>query len=199
MQVPKRDDAYMEGRRDQILDAAAACLLRDGLAELSTTAICAEAGISTGALYTHFKGKAEILRALAERSARDRARTLGGEGLAALRAALHALVEEERSSLGKAVSRVDLQFLSLKAQDEDFAPVLAQLRGNDDFAAALRRLAGAGELRPGLDPEVAAAALELMVMGVKVLSLMGDKHAGLYGAAVDLLLDAMAAEGVAAD
>lgn len=182
----------MESRRDQILDAAAACLLRGGLADLSTTAICAEAGISTGALYTHFKGKAEILRALAERSARNRATALDGEGFEALRSGLHALVDEERSELGKAISRVDLQFLSLKGDDEDFAPVIAQLRDNEDFAVALRRLAQAGELRRDVDPVVASAALESLLMGVKVLSLMGDKHAASYGAAIDLLLDSIA-------
>jgi AcrR family transcriptional regulator len=195
--VPKRDRAYMDARRDEILDAAAACLLRTGLTGLSTTAICAEAAISTGALYTHFKSKAEILRALAERSARERRSTLQSAGVDGLRSALHALVDEEKSETGKAVSRVDLQLLSLKGDDEDFSSVIAQLRDNDDFTETLQRLAQRGELGPGVDPVAAAVALEGFLMGVKVLSLMGEKHAAAYGAALDLLVNSIAAKAAA--
>lgn len=184
----------MESRRDKILDATATCLLRTGLPGLSTTAICAEAGISMGALYTHFKAKADILRALAERSAQQRASVLETGGLEEIRRALHTLILEETSETGRAVSRVDLQFLSMKGAEADFASVIAQLRDNDDFSRAIARLARQGELKPGVDPRAAAAALEGMLMGVKLLSLMGGKHAEAYGDALDLLMDFLAAD-----
>ena len=66
--MPKRDENYMADRRDEILDAAVRCLLRTGLAGLSTTAICKEAGVSMGALYTHFSTKEDVIQGIAVRA-----------------------------------------------------------------------------------------------------------------------------------
>jgi AcrR family transcriptional regulator len=186
--MPKRDRAYMDQRKDKILDAATACLLRTGVPGLSTSAICAEAGISMGALYTHFRSKADVLRALAERSASQRRDTLEGRDAAGLRAALSELVEDERSEQGIAISRVDLQLLSLRGDEDDFAVVIQALKDNQDFLHAMQSLAARCELREGLQPAVAAAALESFLMGVKVLTLMGEKHAPAYVEALNLIL-----------
>lgn len=192
--MPKRDQAYMDRRRDEILDAATACLLRTGLAGLSTSAICAEAGISMGALYTHFSSKAEVLGALAERSARQRRDVLAGRDMEGLRKALHDLVAEERSETGMLISRVDLQLLSLRGDEEDFASVIEALKQNQDFVQAMQHLAARDALRAGVVPQSAAVALEAFLMGIKVLTLMGQKHAADYGDALDLILDAVARE-----
>jgi AcrR family transcriptional regulator len=188
--MPKRDRAYMDRRKDEILDAATACLLRTGLPGLSTSAICAEAGISMGALYTHFPSKAEVLRALAERSAQARRGALEGRNAAGLRQALAELVDKERSDEGMAISRVDLQLLSFRGEEE-FASVIEALRENRDFSQAMAALRAAGELRAGVDPDVAAAAVEAFLMGLKVLTLMGGKHAALYPDALKLILGAV--------
>jgi AcrR family transcriptional regulator len=185
--MPKRDRAYMDRRKDEILDAATACLLRTGLPGLSTSAICAEAGISMGALYTHFPSKAEVLRALAERSAQARRGALEGRDAAGLRQALAELVDRERSDEGMAISRVDLQLLSFRGEEE-FASVIEALRGNRDFSQAMAALQAGGELRADVDPDVAAATIEAFLMGLKVLTLMGRKHAALYSEALELIL-----------
>src|SRR5262249_36588953 len=65
--MPKRADTYMASRRDDILDAAEKILFRNGLAALSTTAICEEARLSSGALYTHFATKSDIIVAATRR------------------------------------------------------------------------------------------------------------------------------------
>ena len=63
-------------RRDQqvqrILDAAKACFLRSGFQGASMQQICAEAGMSPGALYRYFPSKEAIIEAICEA---DRART----------------------------------------------------------------------------------------------------------------------------
>ena len=51
-------------KRQEILDAAARCLARDGFQGASTAIICREAGISPGHLYHYFASKEEILTAL---------------------------------------------------------------------------------------------------------------------------------------
>ena len=70
--MPKRDANYMSARREKIVDAALAVMNREGSAALSTPALCREAGISTGALYTHFKSKDDVYEAVAERALRRR-------------------------------------------------------------------------------------------------------------------------------
>jgi AcrR family transcriptional regulator len=71
--MPKVSDAYRDARRRAILDAAIACFERRGLHGTSTDDIAAEAGLSNGALYRYFDGKAAIIEAIAaERHAQER-------------------------------------------------------------------------------------------------------------------------------
>lgn len=187
--MPKRDDDYMAARRDEILDAATVCFLRSGLAGGTTTAICKEAGISMGALYTHFPKKTDILRALAERSAAQRQNVLAGLDGPGLRSALSALADAERSEAGKAISRFDLQMISMKADEPELAAIVEAAGDNQDFTDALARLSELGELKSGADPKAVAVALEAMAMGFKVLSLLRDKHGEDYQAALSWVLD----------
>ncbi len=72
--MPKVSDAYRDARRQSILDAAVACFERRGLHGTTTDDIAAEAGMSNGALYRYFDGKAAIIEAIAaERHAQERA------------------------------------------------------------------------------------------------------------------------------
>ena len=72
--MPKVSDAYRDARRRAILDAAITCFERRGLHGTTTDDIAAEAGLSNGALYRYFDGKAAIIEAIAaERHAQERA------------------------------------------------------------------------------------------------------------------------------
>ncbi|RJG15293.1 TetR/AcrR family transcriptional regulator [Massilia cavernae] len=62
--MPKRDESHMAARRKQILDAASASINQKGIAGMSISDISAAAGLSVGAIYTHFKSKEDILAAL---------------------------------------------------------------------------------------------------------------------------------------
>lgn len=59
--MPKRDESYMEAQRDAIARAALAVLLEKGVYKTSLRDICKAAGISIGALYTHFKTTEEAI------------------------------------------------------------------------------------------------------------------------------------------
>jgi len=63
--MPKVTDAYREARRDEIARAALRCLARNGFANTSVADIIAESGVSAGAIYSHFSGKAEIAQHVA--------------------------------------------------------------------------------------------------------------------------------------
>jgi len=56
----------MTARREQILEAARVCFLRNGLHNTSMQDLIQEAGLSVGAVYRYFKSKNEIIGAIAE-------------------------------------------------------------------------------------------------------------------------------------
>ncbi len=58
-------------RRRQIMDAALACFRRRGFHQTSMQEICAEAGLSAGALYRYFPAKTDIITAIAEADRRE--------------------------------------------------------------------------------------------------------------------------------
>ncbi|AWK09286.1 TetR/AcrR family transcriptional regulator [Streptomyces spongiicola] len=56
---------HLEARRRQILDGAARCFARNGFHATSMQDVFAEAGLSAGAVYRYFKGKDELISAIA--------------------------------------------------------------------------------------------------------------------------------------
>lgn len=68
--MPKLNQQAMRQRREHIVDAAMRQFAKQGFGGSSVDAICAEAGISKGAFYTHFESKdAVMLELLARRGA----------------------------------------------------------------------------------------------------------------------------------
>ena len=63
--MPKVSEEHLEARRRQILDAALVCFSRDGFHRTPMQAIFEESGLSPGAVYRYFKGKDEIVAAIA--------------------------------------------------------------------------------------------------------------------------------------
>ncbi len=62
--MPRISDQRREERREQVLEAARACLQDHGLEAVSMEMIVARSGLSTGAVYGYFKGKDQIINAL---------------------------------------------------------------------------------------------------------------------------------------
>ncbi|MEU1561727.1 helix-turn-helix domain-containing protein, partial [Streptomyces mirabilis] len=69
--MPKVTQQYMDARREQILDAARRCFLRDGFHSASMQDLFTEAGLSAGAVYRHFTSKDEMILAIAEENMRE--------------------------------------------------------------------------------------------------------------------------------
>jgi AcrR family transcriptional regulator len=61
--MPKVNEAYLQARRQQLLDAAMACFSRKGFQETTMQDISREAGVSYGVLYHYFRSKDEIIEA----------------------------------------------------------------------------------------------------------------------------------------
>ncbi len=70
--MPKVSPSYLEARRQQILDAAVECFLREGFHRATMQEIVQQSGLSPGAIYRYFKSKDEIIEAIAnERHTRE--------------------------------------------------------------------------------------------------------------------------------
>ena len=61
--MPRISEERREARREQILEAARACVLEHGLEAVSMEMIIDRSGLSTGAVYRYFSGKDEIIAA----------------------------------------------------------------------------------------------------------------------------------------
>ena len=83
-------------RRDQqtqrILEAAKACFVRSGFQGASMQQICAECGMSPGALYRYFPSKEAIVEAICEADRREDAETASSSS-AAMRTAVEGVVD----------------------------------------------------------------------------------------------------------
>jgi AcrR family transcriptional regulator len=64
--MPRLTARTRDARRQQILGAAQRCFTRNGFQATSMQDIFAEAGLSAGAVYSHFTGKDEIITAIAQ-------------------------------------------------------------------------------------------------------------------------------------
>ena len=62
--MPRLTEERREARREQVLEAARACLQEHGLEAVSMEMIIARSGLSTGAVYGYFKGKDQIISAV---------------------------------------------------------------------------------------------------------------------------------------
>jgi TetR/AcrR family transcriptional regulator, transcriptional repressor of aconitase len=73
--VPRITPARASAQRERVLDAALTCFAREGFHAATMQDIVAESGLSPGAIYGYFKGKTEMVMAIAsERHAMERRR-----------------------------------------------------------------------------------------------------------------------------
>ncbi len=66
--TPKVTDAYLQARRDQIIEAACTSFVEKGLDKTTMPEIIRAAGLSSGAVYNYFSSKEDIIEACASKS-----------------------------------------------------------------------------------------------------------------------------------
>jgi AcrR family transcriptional regulator len=74
--MPKVLPEYLELKRQQILDAAAACFAREGFHRTTMQDICGEVELSPGAVYRYFQSKEEIIQAMCTRGHEEDVETI---------------------------------------------------------------------------------------------------------------------------
>lgn len=171
----------MQARREQILEAAWRCFARDGFHATSMDRVIAEAGLSAGAVYGHFRGKEELVQAAADEAvgyARHVVDALLADGatpapdvlLEAVLSAVLRLAERE----GYDLTRLAVQVWG-EAMRSPGVALVAQgaytaLRGS--FVEVAHRWQAAGQLPPGADPVAVGQVLFAAVPGFIVQRLL---------------------------
>jgi AcrR family transcriptional regulator len=170
--MPKVSQEYRDARREQILNAARRCFLRDGFHETSMQDLFAEAGLSSGAVYRYFPGKEDVILAIAEENMRDVVEMIH----------LAAPAQPGRSA-GAAVADI-LEIVRVKEMDNGlaglallawaeaqrnpslaarFKELLRQMR--DDLTEVVREQQGSGNLPADVPAETLATVLMSLVPG----------------------------------
>lgn len=147
--MPRLTESTKLQRRDRIIEAARDCFRRNGFSNTSMADIVEESGMSAGSIYSHFEGKADIMRGTAE---------------AIFRAAIVDLTNLQRTK-GSVPSPADLiRLLATTLRDNGLGPLLLQFIAestvNDELSTVAREnLRRAREvLSEALAPWVAARA-----------------------------------------
>ncbi|MBY8821904.1 TetR/AcrR family transcriptional regulator [Sphingomonas colocasiae] len=163
--MPKLDEKTMLQRRQHIVDAAMRQFEKQGFGGASVDDICAEAGISKGALYTHFPSKEAIMLALIGQRG-DTYRAINASSLAELEDVIFDLMLRGLSYVD---SRLEMEAVTIGASND---AVRAALIANTELWGTRIReivedLHGAGkvELVNGADPAEAALLIHTYVLG----------------------------------
>ena len=196
--MPRITDARREARREQVLEAARACLQEYGLEAVSMEMIIARSGLSTGAVYGYFKGKDQIINAVVAEGTAAMAEDLGP-----------VLSNPEPPPLPEFVEQVLCTAMEFGRQKGDIDRLLVSLHGwshsqsDPELKAAtrasysglrrlfldvVRRWQAAGTFDASADPEGVAALLTSITLGfVAQRALAGSADVAAHVAALRAL------------
>jgi AcrR family transcriptional regulator len=205
--MPKVTEEHVDARRRQILSAALRCFAREGFHRTTMQDIFREADLSPGAVYSYFKGKDELIAAIAltivgfiSESAALFNEPLPEGRLRRPGEALSELIESYRSvEFGTAEERARIFPHLIGEQQRKPALSAAARAGLDALRGSFEKLARAarerGELDPAIDPEALGRLPIAMLHGMLIqLALYGDEFdLDAYARAAEALLDGQAA------
>jgi TetR/AcrR family transcriptional regulator, transcriptional repressor of aconitase len=170
--MPKVTEQYRDVRRDQILSAARRCFLRDGFHATSMQDLFAESGLSSGAVYSYFASKDDVITAIAEENMRDVvalihdvAGSQPGRPAGTVLADIFTIVQVKDGQNGLAGLAVLTWSEALRnpALASRFAELFAQMRA--DLTEVVRNHQGAGNLPREVPAEALATVLISIVPG----------------------------------
>jgi AcrR family transcriptional regulator len=195
--VPKVLPEYLELRRQQILDAAAACFARRGFHQTTMQHICEEADLSPGAVYRYFPSKEAIIEAMSEYRQKQNAELLE-----------QALAKEETLDVMDELLRlffIERDGAELDASCALMIELVSECPRNERIRVAQQQVSGAvltsltdlisgaqarGEIKAALDPESIARIMLGLYQGFVMQRLVDpDMDAVSYGKVMRALFD----------
>ena len=212
--MPRITDERRKARREQVLDAARACLQEHGLEAVSMEMIIARSGLSTGAVYGYFKGKDQIISAVVTDGtaamAEDLAPILDNPDPPPLPEFLQQVLRAVTGFGRHRKSDIDRLLVSLhgwshsQSDPELKAATRASYAGlRRLFAQAVRRWQATGTFDADADPEAVAQLLTSITLGFVAQRAMAGSadvraHVGAIEAIMKMSGDKVASQGVSA-
>ena len=194
--MARRTKEDAQATREGILDAAEDCFREKGLSGTSLEAIAVRAGVTRGAVYWHFKNKAEVLEAMINRVSLPFFHGLDRVSRPDGRTPLLDLREMMRQAFADLVHtprvRATLEVLELRCEIPASDDTLATLRKTgmhqslSRIKAAFRRAEALGQLREDMSADSCARTLHFIIGGALRMHLVDPEE-------IDLERDGLAA------
>jgi len=195
--MPRVSPDYLDARRQQILDAARRCFVRNGFHATSMQDVLAEADLSAGAVYRYFRGKEDIIAAIADTALAEIsavAEALRAEPLPSLEDAVGQLLAAvERLDAAQDVTNIAVQAWAEALRSPALARRVAATVGamRRAFAELVTAYAERGLVPADVAPESVAKVLTGIVPGYAVQrAVLGDVDATAYRDGLRALLAA---------
>lgn len=167
--MPRVSDEHLAARRQQILDAARVCFARNGFHATSMQDVIAEAGLSVGAVYRYFKGKEDLVTAIASSVVDDVTDAISDSDPAApLDVVLRRLLDQLYPRLGpEGTFHLALQVWAESIRNPTLAGFVrrVQVTLREHVVTLMRRAQDNGYLSPQADAAAVGAVLFSMVLG----------------------------------
>ncbi len=155
-----------EETRAALLAAAAVVFARDGFDGASIAAIAAEAELSSGSIYAHYKSKADLFAALVREHASSDAEVLMStdvHDLADVIAQLAGSLDRRTAVEGALLAEA----IMVAKRDPEINEILSEIFADrlESFTELLRQAQAAGAVRPDVDPAVLSRLAHTIAMG----------------------------------
>lgn len=174
--MARRTRAQAEATRDLLLDAAELILFERGYAHTSLEQIARHAGMTRGAIYWHFRDKADVFNALALRvrfPLDELIERMGPDAAARPLATLRALCLHALHDLARDPRRQRVYTILLHRLEKTSASVAAlahirkaEGRARDRFEQLFAQARDIGDMAATMSPQTAAWALQTYVRGI---------------------------------
>jgi AcrR family transcriptional regulator len=170
--MPKVLPEYLELRRQQILDAAAACFARRGFHQSTMQDICQEADLSPGAVYRYFPSKEAIIEAMCQRGQAQNAEALqqglaAGSTLAVFDELIRVFFLELDNLRNFETCALNVELISEASRNTHIQEWLTHTNHDvrTPLADLVREAQSRGEIDRTLDPESIARVMQAMYQG----------------------------------
>lgn len=193
--MPKVSQEHLDARRTQILDAATDCFAQQGFHATTMQDVLSRSGLSAGAVYRYFRGKNDLVAAVAERvlagAHAHLEPVLLAESVPTPADAVHGVVaaidpdgEHDRPL------RMAVQVWGEALRDENLARLAGSGYGEIRalFVRYAERAIDAGLLPAGTDATAAGSAYFSLVPGYMLQRLLLDSSPSTYADALQSVL-----------
>ena len=180
--MPRVTQEHLDARRRQILDAARRCFVKDGFHATSMQDVLTEADLSAGAVYRYFRGKEDIIAAIADEALAELtasvADMLAADPLPSFEDVMGQFLETVgRMDAGHELANLAIQIWAEALRSPALAERVAQtVNGLRDVLADLAAVyAGRGLIPPDVPPMSVAKVLTAIGPGFAMQrALLGD-------------------------